>query len=169
MSQVAQVLPIQYDAADVSLGQIISGKTELNTGYFGKGHPVELLPVQPWNFTLPLNASVIRAQKLGASKIVFLGLEMTVLNDELNQILSLWSRGMWHKSFFKCEILMRVLETLVIGKALSPHSFKGNRKCGDNQVTKAHQYVVLTGLTSPWNTFAVWDLAKLAKVANNFA
>lgn len=62
---------------------------------------------------------------------------------------------------------MRVLETLVIGKALSPHSFKGNRKYADNQVTKADQYVVLTGLTSPWNTFAVWDLAKLAKVANN--
>lgn len=100
MSQVAQVLPIQYDAADVPLGQIISGKTELNAGHFGKGRSVELLPVQPWNFTLPLNASVIRAQKLGASKIVFLSLEMTVLNDELNQILSLWSRGVWHKSYF---------------------------------------------------------------------
>jgi hypothetical protein len=55
---------------------------------------VTLLPVQPWSFTVPLNATIIRACALGASKIVFISLEMTVLADQLAQILSLWSKGL---------------------------------------------------------------------------
>lgn len=46
-------------------------------------------------------------------------------------------------------------DTLVIGKALDPHTFDMGKKDQD---------VELTGLTSPWNTFAIWDLRKLAKV-----
>ncbi|KAJ6468077.1 hypothetical protein C8R47DRAFT_1151706 [Mycena vitilis] len=47
-------------------------------------------------------------------------------------------------------------DTLVIGKTLDPHTFKSGES---NPVLE----VQLTGLTSPWNTFAVWDLNKLAK------
>lgn len=54
---------------------------------------VTLLPVQPWNFTVPLNASVIHARTLKASKIAFVSLEMTVTPDQLSQILTLWSKG----------------------------------------------------------------------------
>jgi hypothetical protein len=55
-------------------------------------------------------------------------------------------------------------ETLVIGKALDPHSFGGMSKTVDSHTT-VEDFVELTGLTSPWNTFAIWDLSKLAKVA----
>lgn len=64
-------------------------------------------------------------------------------------------------------MLMWVPETLVIGKALSPHAFEGNHNYVDSRGTVRERYVALTGLTSPWNTFAIWDLAKLAKVASD--
>jgi len=137
---------VAYDAADVPLSYAISERPELNPGQRGEEPRVELLPVQPWNFTLPLNASVIYAHMLGASKIVFISLEITISTDELSQILSLWSK-----------------ETLVIGKTLNPHKFKGNGKYMHGQATTTEHYVELTGLTSPWNTFAIWDLVKLAK------
>jgi len=132
---------VPYDAADISLSQAISAQPELTDD-----RAVELLPVQPWNFTVPLNASVIHAHKLGASKIVFISLEMTVTADQLSRILSLWSK-----------------ETLVIGKALDPHRFRSSLKTVDGHGTAADNFVQLTGMTSPWNTFAIWDLPKLAK------
>ena len=52
----------------------------------------------------------------------------------------------------------------MIGKALDPHSFRGMPKIVDSD-TVVEDFVELTGLTSPWNTFAIWDLSKLAKVA----
>jgi hypothetical protein len=55
---------------------------------------VTLLPVQPWGFTVPLNATIIRACALRASKIVFISLEMMVSADQLAQILSLWSKSL---------------------------------------------------------------------------
>lgn len=88
--------PVQYDAADIPLSHSISGRPELSAGQPAGEPRVELLPVQPWNFTLPLNASVIHAHKLGASKIVFISLEITVSTDEISQMLNLWSNGMCH-------------------------------------------------------------------------
>jgi len=134
---------VAYDAADIPLSQAISARPELNPG--ADETIVELLPVQPWNFTVPLNASIIHAHKLGGSKIAFISLEMTTTADQLSQILTLWSK-----------------ETLVIGKALDPHSFGGMSKTVDSHTT-VEDFVELTGLTSPWNTFAIWDLSKLAK------
>ena len=61
---------------------------------------------------------------------------------------------------------MQILETLVIGKALDPHAFKGEEIYLGSQATQTEHYVELTGLTSPWNTFAIWDLYKLAKVTS---
>lgn len=63
-------------------------------------------------------------------------------------------------------MLMQILETLVIGKALDPHAFKGEEIYLGSQATQTEHYVELTGLTSPWNTFAIWDLDKLAKVTS---
>jgi hypothetical protein len=57
-------------------------------------------------------------------------------------------------------------ETLVIGKALDPHSFQDITKTSDRHGSELGTSVKLTGLTSPWNTFAIWDLPKLAKVAS---
>ncbi|KAJ7777798.1 hypothetical protein B0H14DRAFT_2963375 [Mycena olivaceomarginata] len=92
----------------------------------------KLLPVEPWNFTVPLNAAVITAQKqTRAKKIVFISVEITVIVEELDHY-------------------------LVIGKALDPHTFESSGKDRELEVQ-------LTGLTSPWNTFAIWDLSKLAK------
>ena len=55
---------------------------------------VKLLPVEPWNFTVPLNAALIAAYKLGsATKIVFISVEMTVIVQELDRMLSLWETG----------------------------------------------------------------------------
>ena len=62
-------------------------------------------------------------------------------------------------------ILMCNSETLVIGKALDPHSFQDIPKTSDRHGSELGTFVKLTGLTSPWNTFAIWDLPKLAKVA----
>jgi hypothetical protein len=53
----------------------------------------------------------------------------------------------------------------VIGKALDPHSFRGMPTTIGSETPAVDNVVQLTGLTSPWNTFAIWDLSKLAKVA----
>ena len=72
------------------------GRQELHDG---ADYPnVVLLPVQPWNFTVPLNASVIYARTLGASKIVFISLEMPVTAVQLRQIMRIWTNGMYKSS-----------------------------------------------------------------------
>lgn len=93
---------------------------------------------------------------MGASKIVFMSVEMTVLPEEIGQMLNLWRRGTCihitmappHTDHYSLP------ETLVIGKALPQHKF----------IKDAPGLVEATGLTTPWNTFAIWDLNKLAKV-----
>lgn len=44
------------------------------------------------------------------------------------------------------------VEDLVVGAALTGHVFKEG------------EAVELTGVTTPWNTLAIWDAVKLAKV-----
>ena len=54
----------------------------------------KLLPVEPWNFTVPLNAAVITAQKqTRVKKIVFISVEITVIVEELDRMLGLWETG----------------------------------------------------------------------------
>ncbi|KAJ7102639.1 hypothetical protein C8R43DRAFT_231128 [Mycena crocata] len=121
---------VAFDAADSALNNAFLSSTELANIH------AKLLPAEPWNFTVPLNAAVIAAYKQGsATKMVFLSLEITVVVEELDRMLSLWQP-----------------DSLVIGKALDAHNFEDS----ENEVQ-------LTGLTSPWNTFAIWDLPKLAK------
>lgn len=91
---------------------------------------------------------------MGASKIVFMSVEMTVLPEEIGQMLNLWRRGTCLCYSGDRHIPIILPETLVIGKALAQHKF----------VKNAPGLVEVTGLTTPWNTFAIWDLSKLAKV-----
>jgi hypothetical protein len=51
-------------------------------------------------------------------------------------------------------INLRDAGTLIVGKALEGHHFDGEG------------IRPLTGLNCPWNTCAIWDMAKLAKVNN---
>ncbi|KZP12152.1 hypothetical protein FIBSPDRAFT_870471 [Athelia psychrophila] len=125
---------ITYDAADSALEHAITTRPEL--ARCREQQSAEFLGATPWSCSGPLNAGVIRARRMGASKIVFMSVEMTVLPEEIGQMLNLWRR-----------------ETLVIGKALAQHKF----------VKNAPGLVEVTGLTTPWNTFAIWDLNKLAK------
>ncbi|KAJ7877027.1 hypothetical protein B0H13DRAFT_2054510 [Mycena leptocephala] len=125
---------VAFDGADLPLKDTLVSSKEL------ANIDAKLLPVEPWNFTVPLNAAVITAQKEGsATKIVFISVEVTVIVEELDRML-----GLWETDF------------LVIGKALDPHTFELGEKNRELEVQ-------LTGLTSPWNTFAIWDLGKLAK------
>lgn len=43
-------------------------------------------------------------------------------------------------------------EDLVVGAALTGHAFQGGKT------------VQLDGVTTPWNTLALWDVGKLAKI-----
>lgn len=43
-------------------------------------------------------------------------------------------------------------DDLVVGAALAGHAFKGG------------ETLELTGITTPWNTLAVWDVSKLSKL-----
>lgn len=43
-------------------------------------------------------------------------------------------------------------DDLVVGAALAGHAFEGG------------ETVELTGVTTPWNTLALWDVSKLAKL-----
>ncbi|KAJ7759405.1 hypothetical protein DFH07DRAFT_445701 [Mycena maculata] len=125
---------IAFDGADSPVKDVLVSSKELAR------IDATLLPVEPWNFTIPLNAAVITAQKqTRAKKIVFVSVEITVIVEELDRML-----GLWETDF------------LVIGKALDPHTFESDGKDGALEVQ-------LIGLTSPWNTFAIWDLSKLAK------
>jgi hypothetical protein len=50
------------------------------------------------------------------------------------------------------------LDILVVGKAFDAHTFHKNSDHASSQV-------YLTGRTCPWNTLAVWDVSKLARVS----
>lgn len=81
----------QYDAADSALEHALLTRPELVR--CREQQVLEFLPAQPWSCSLPLNASIIRARKMGASKIVFMSVEMTVLAEEVGQMLNLWAKG----------------------------------------------------------------------------
>lgn len=50
------------------------------------------------------------------------------------------------------------VDILVVGKAFDAHTFYSPKP------SELSSPVYLTGLTCPWNTFAIWDVPKLAKV-----
>jgi len=90
---------------------------------------VYAFPVIPWGKFVPaLNALVSEANKLNADQILFASLEV-MLNPEIIKELNKHLDN----------------ETLVVGAALSGHSFKKGKNIGD-------------GKTVPWNTMALWNM-----------
>ncbi|CAM9149196.1 unnamed protein product [Scytosiphon promiscuus] len=96
---------------------------------------VSVFEVAPWGkFTPALNALVGFAARDGAELVMFQSLETTVGKDTVSSM----------------EVHMEPGD-LVVGAALTGHAFQGG------------QTVELTGVTTPWNTLALWDVTKLAK------
>ncbi len=94
---------------------------------------VQVLHVSPWNgFTIPLNAIVTEAVRLDGDRLLLQSFEVFASPQEI-QILSSHLAS----------------DTLVVGAKL----------------TKEHCAIpgvnCLNGMTSPWNTLALWNLSKL--------
>ncbi|CAB1096275.1 unnamed protein product [Ectocarpus sp. CCAP 1310/34] len=105
-------------------------------GERGAAGVVNVFEVTPWGkFTPALNALLGFASRDGADLVMFQSLETTVGKDAVS--------GM--------EAHMGPAD-LVVGAALTGHAFQGG------------ETVELTGVTTPWNTLALWDVAKLAKL-----
>eukprot|EP00752_Nemacystus_decipiens_P005803 g5249.t1 len=97
---------------------------------------ISVFEVSPWGkFTPALNALLGFAARDGAELVMFQSLETTVAAGAVRDM----------------EAHMG-LDDLVVGAALTGHAFHGS------------QTVELTGVTTPWNTLALWDVAKLAKL-----
>ncbi|RUP51448.1 hypothetical protein BC936DRAFT_148125 [Jimgerdemannia flammicorona] len=98
-----------------------------------QGFEVLIIPVSPYGrFVTPLNAMIARAAKDGYERMLFQSLEVVVGRAEIEAL-----AGMMDE------------DTLVVGKAFDSHAFV----LGMNK---------LTGLTTPWNTCALWDVKKIA-------
>ncbi|KII93491.1 hypothetical protein PLICRDRAFT_171236 [Plicaturopsis crispa FD-325 SS-3] len=122
----SETVIIVLDGGDAALTKAITSDSQLNR--------FELLPVQPWGFSGPLNAAVVRASALGATHVAFVSVEVTIEPEQIQQMLSLFTP-----------------RTLVVGQAMKQHTFAGEG---------THD---LTGLTAPWNTCAIWNLPQLAR------
>jgi len=97
---------------------------------------VTVLVVRPWgSFSFPLNALVREASSQKLSRICFMSVEMEASPMVLGALLQETENN----------------TTLVAGASLSGHKFKkGIQK--------------LDGLTSPWNTLAIWNVGALSLV-----
>lgn len=97
---------------------------------------LEILPVQPWGkFVAPLNALVRHGVNHAYTDVLFLSQEVTVTPHAAQTLLDELDDN-----------------TLVVGARFPEHEFKPG------------QTLPLDGLTSPWNTLALWRLGKLAKL-----
>lgn len=99
-----------------------------------------VLPVMNWGITTSLNACVQHADRLGACYTAFCSLEVSFDARSISVLLS------------ECDLG----GTLVAGAYLPGHEFHGD---GDSVVV-----VDASGRTTPWNTLAVWNTAKLAMI-----
>lgn len=94
---------------------------------------VDAFAVTPWGFTLPLNSIVLRATRSGAQRLLIASAEFPPTNVAVDLLLSHIDEN-----------------TLVAGARFSEHSFIPGSVQG-------------SGVTVPWNTFAVWNLKWLAR------
>ena len=103
----------------------------------------ELIPVSPWgNFVPALNALVSWGCSTILGKeglIMFLSVETNVTPQSINKL---------------CQYI-NLDDTLVVGAALRGHDHKHSSGSAEIEVE-------LNGVTTPWNTLAVWNLKKLA-------
>ncbi|CAN0330174.1 unnamed protein product, partial [Ectocarpus fasciculatus] len=103
----------------------------------GAAGVVTVFEVTPWGkFTPALNALLGFAARDGAELVMFQSLETTVGKDAVSGMEAHMGPG-----------------DLVVGAALTGHAFQGGGTT-----------VELTGVTTPWNTLALWDVTKLAKL-----
>jgi hypothetical protein len=118
---------------------------------------VHVLPVQPWGKFVPaLNALVTYAARMvqkelnAASRgaLMFVSLETIAAPESVQILLS-------HLHFS---------DTLVCGAVLPGHEYHGPSKPDATlpKIISEPTAVTLNGLTSPWNTLAVWNVSKLA-------
>jgi pyrrolidone-carboxylate peptidase len=108
---------------------------------------IHVLPVQPWgNFTPALNALILWAgeETQSASQILFVSAETTAAPLEAT-----------------LAVLQSHLaeDTLVVGAVLPGHDHHVPDGIGTSQRSVSRE---LSGRTTPWNTLALWDLAKLS-------
>ncbi|RUS15566.1 hypothetical protein BC937DRAFT_92294 [Endogone sp. FLAS-F59071] len=97
------------------------------------GFLVTVISVRPYGrFVAPLNAMVARAAGEGFDRVLFQSLEVVIREGEVEKMAEQMDE-----------------DTLVVGKAFNSHAFVP----GENE---------LTGLTTPWNTFAMWNVRKIA-------
>jgi hypothetical protein len=117
---------------------------------------IKVMHVSPWDFVTPaLNALVREAAHRQASHILFQSVEVLV-NDTAAGLAAL------------LRPFERDANTLVVGSALEGHLycpptaplFAGPAETPS--LTRGGQ--CLNGATSPWNTFALWDVARLGRV-----
>jgi hypothetical protein len=118
---------------------------------------VRVLPVQPWGKFVPaLNALLSYAVRLvqqaptAAPKgvLLFVSLETIATPASVQILLS-------HLNY---------ADTLVCGAVLPGHEYHGPSKpdATANSVPLEPTAVTLNGLTSPWNTLALWNVSKLS-------
>eukprot|EP01031_Cornospumella_fuschlensis_P036288 gene36288-44022_t len=99
------------------------------------GHKVHVIQIKPWGYyTTALNMALQMAQDLGFPLIAFQSLECTVSREKVQLM-----RG------------MLTPDTLVLGLRFDGHVFEPGKH-------------VLTGTTTPWNTFAIWHVDHLGRV-----
>ncbi|TMW56585.1 hypothetical protein Poli38472_006595 [Pythium oligandrum] len=107
----------------------------------GSACPVVLVPMTYWGSFVPaLNAIIATTATRypDVDQLLFQSLEIVVDAAGVDHLRAKFQVG----------------SDLVVGAALPGHSYQPNKS----------QPLPLTGLTTPWNTLAVWDLTLLAKV-----
>lgn len=99
---------------------------------------VHILPIMNWGMTMALNACLQHADSIRACYTTFCSLEVAFDSQVMSVLLS------------ECDLG----NTLVAGACLPGHEFCGHGK----------MLVDASGTTTPWNTLAVWNTAKLATI-----
>ncbi len=96
--------------------------------------PLQIIPVTPWNAVVPaLNAIASRSAQDGASLCLFCSAETQTSPESMRILIQHMDDN----------------DVLVAGAVLPGHLYQKN------------SIQSLTGVTTPWNTLAVWNLAKL--------
>lgn len=100
----------------------------------GEGRIVAL-PITSWGeFAIPLNAALFQAARDGARQVLIQSTELVPTLDEFGTL-----------KYYLTEV-----DALMVGARLVGHEFYPG------------QHVEARGVTIPWNTAALWDLAKLS-------
>jgi hypothetical protein len=113
---------------------------------------IHLVPVAPYGFYIPaLMALLHYAKNLGYERICYQSQEVHCTHT---QFMAVWDA-------FDAET------DLVVGPELQGHAFRGVEDVWEGKQeqedTLTHTYNV-NGVTVPWDTFAIWSVAKLLRV-----